>query len=130
MKNIDDRQKFIELRARGFSYDKIVPQVGTSKPTLIKWNEELREPIERAKQLFTDSLLERVMISDSAKLEIYGKKLNEIYTEIGNADLSKLNMRDLLQLKDTLENEVEKQNPKHQQDMPQVIINLSGGSNE
>jgi transposase len=34
---IDQKEQFIELRAKGVSYDEIAKEIGVSKPTLIKW---------------------------------------------------------------------------------------------
>ena len=45
MKNHDNKEKFIELRALGLSFDKISLEIGVSKPTLIKWNRECSKEV-------------------------------------------------------------------------------------
>jgi transposase len=32
--------RFIFLRSQGWSYDRITPELGVSKPTLIKWSRQ------------------------------------------------------------------------------------------
>ena len=44
-KNLRDKQDFIHLRAQGLSFEKISVEIGVSKPTLIKWNQEFSEEI-------------------------------------------------------------------------------------
>ena len=45
MKDTAQKEKFIQLRAKGLSFDKISKEINTSKPTLLKWSEELEGEI-------------------------------------------------------------------------------------
>jgi transposase-like protein len=45
VKDINLKEKFIQLRAKGFSFDKIAKEISTSKPTLLKWSEEFEGEI-------------------------------------------------------------------------------------
>lgn len=38
--NLDQKQTFIELRAKNYSFAKISEQIKVSKPTLIKWAQD------------------------------------------------------------------------------------------
>lgn len=51
MKTDTEKEKFIELRARGLSFSKIAEAIGVSKPILIKWNSELGKEIANQKFL-------------------------------------------------------------------------------
>jgi len=46
MKENEEKQKFIELRAEGLSYDKISKEIAVSKPTLMKWEKEFSQEIK------------------------------------------------------------------------------------
>jgi orotate phosphoribosyltransferase-like protein len=37
-KTLDEKQQFIELRAKGYSFQKISDELKISKPTLIEWS--------------------------------------------------------------------------------------------
>ena len=39
-KTLDERQQFIELRAKGYSFQKISDELNISKPTLIEWSKD------------------------------------------------------------------------------------------
>lgn len=56
---VEKQAKFIELRAKGNSYDNIVKQLGVSKNTLLKWSKELATEIEDAVIFEKDALMER-----------------------------------------------------------------------
>ena len=38
VKTIEDKQRFVELRAKGLSFERIAEELKVSKPTLIKWS--------------------------------------------------------------------------------------------
>ncbi|MBU1677519.1 MAG: hypothetical protein KKD86_01480, partial [Bacteroidetes bacterium] len=46
MKKRELKHDFIDLRAKIYTYDKIVRKLGISKPTAIKWGQEFAEEIE------------------------------------------------------------------------------------
>jgi hypothetical protein len=58
----ETRSQFIDLRARGWSYNKIVRHTGISKNTLLRWGQEYQADIERLKHdyLIPDAALEGV----------------------------------------------------------------------
>ena len=47
MKDSSVKEKFIQLRAKGLSFDKIAKQIKISKPTLLKWSEEFEKEINK-----------------------------------------------------------------------------------
>jgi len=49
--NIEQQARFIELRGKGMSFQKIAEEIGVSKPTLIKWNGELLEQVKEAQYM-------------------------------------------------------------------------------
>ena len=48
MKSIEEKQRFVELRAKGLSFERIAEELKVSKPTLIKWSEELFHEVQEA----------------------------------------------------------------------------------
>ncbi len=57
MKSQNEKMKFVELRAKGLSFDKIAQELQISKPTLIKWSEELKKEITNCKYFEFESIL-------------------------------------------------------------------------
>jgi len=58
MKNVNDKERFIELRAEGLSYADIAVALKISKPTLIAWGKTLQMDIRNARTLRMDELFQ------------------------------------------------------------------------
>jgi transposase-like protein len=43
METIETKRRFIELRAKGYSFDKIAKELGKAKQTLLDWSRDLRD---------------------------------------------------------------------------------------
>jgi hypothetical protein len=112
MISIDQKEKFIELRAKGLSYDKISKQMKVSKPTLIKWNTEFQKEISNVQFLEIQSVLELYKVNSKEKIEILTLKLQEVYKRLKKYEVVHLSLKDLLQLKDYLEKQLESENDK------------------
>ena len=49
MELLETKERFIELRAKGWSFDKIAKEIGKAKQTLIDWSKELQDEIANRK---------------------------------------------------------------------------------
>ena len=88
MRNANDKERFIELRAENRSYADIAVALKVSKPTLIAWGKELQKDILNARTLRMDELFERYAVAKSKRVEVFGKRLEAIMTELDKRDLS------------------------------------------
>lgn len=75
---VEKQAKFIELRAKGNSYDTIVKKLRVSKNTLLKWDKEFKAEISDATEYQKDLLLERYHMTELHLLEMYGEELKTI----------------------------------------------------
>ena len=101
--NIDKRQKFIELRGEGRTFDEIAKLVNVSKPTLIKWSKESKEMIEEV----VKAVEEQFLIEQKIKRTFRGQKLSEeldkAYEALSKTDYKKMNKKELINIIDKLE---------------------------
>lgn len=86
----DKKDKFIELRARGNSYDKISKSLGVSKGTLILWSRELKVEMVNYRNLEADALMEKYKMSKNSQLEVLGEQLAKIREEVSKRDLNNI----------------------------------------
>lgn len=93
------KDKFIELRAAGLSFDTISQKLEISKPTLIKMSRELSDQIEQLRYINLESLAERYKILRAERLESLGRLLEKIDSAVEAADLSQLRADKLFELK-------------------------------
>ena len=110
----DEKNRFIELRARGLSFDKISAELNISKPTLIKWNKEMIKEIDNLKYIEMQSVFDQFKISTKEKLEIFLKKQKEVYSALEKQDIKKLSLKDLLKFKELLEMDIHRETSKIQ----------------
>ena len=98
MESLDIKERFIELRAKGYSFDKIAKELGKAKQTLIDWSKELQDEIANVKALELEALYEKYFLLKESKITNYGTILSKITTELKQRDFSKVNTGQLLEL--------------------------------
>ena len=98
MKNANDKERFIELRAEGRSYADIAAALKVSKPTLIAWGKELQKDILNARTLRMDELFEKYAVAKAKRIEVFGTHLNAILAELGTRNLANIATSSLLTL--------------------------------
>ena len=98
MINLDQKEKFIELRAKGWSFDRIAKELGRAKQTLIDWSKELQEEIANRKALELEALYETYYLQRESRLQMFGVMLTKIKKEVESRDLSDVPTDKLLEL--------------------------------
>jgi len=98
MELLETKEKFIELRAKGWSFDKIAKQLGKAKQTLIDWSKELQEEIANRKALELEVLYETYYLHRESRLQMFGAMLTKIKEEVEKRDLSNVPTDKLLEL--------------------------------
>jgi transposase-like protein len=98
MINLDQKEKFIELRAKGWSFDRIAKELGRAKQTLIDWSKDLQEEIANRKALELEALYETYYLQRENRLQMFGAMLTKIKKEVESRDLSDVPTDKLLEL--------------------------------
>ena len=110
--NIEQQARFIELRGKGMSFQKIAEEMGVSKPTLIKWNGELLEQVKEAQYMELENLVEQYGLYRKERFEVYCKALNSALKEFQEraktGELKKVPTDKLLNIVEQLEKRLEK----------------------
>lgn len=76
------KEEFIEMRAKGYSFDKIAKKLGRSKNTLIVWSKELQGEIANCKAMELEALYEKYYLHKEGRLQIFGILLVKIKEEL------------------------------------------------
>ena len=98
METTELKERFIELRAKGWSFDKIAKEIGKAKQTLIDWSKELQDEIANRKSLELEALYENYYLMRENRLQTFGEMLTKIKTEVESRDLSDVPTDKLLDL--------------------------------
>lgn len=98
METTELKERFIELRAKGWSFDKIAKETGKAKQTLIDWSKELQDKIANRKALELEALYESYYLMRENRLQTFGAMLTKIKEEVERRDLSDVPTDKLLEL--------------------------------
>lgn len=98
METVKTKQRFIELRAKGYSYEKIAKDLGKAKQTLIDWGAELQGEIANLKAMELEELYSKYFLLKENRLQTFGELLNKMKKEITTRDLSEIPTGKLLEL--------------------------------
>ena len=92
------KEKFVELRAEGRSYDEITTEVGVSRQTLQCWSRELKIELENAKAYRLDSIKAKYRMTLVHRVEMYSQTLARLKIELEKRDLSEIATEKLAEL--------------------------------
>jgi len=101
---LKQKENFIDLRSDGLSFDTIAKKLNISKNTLINLQLELEDKIRNALFFKYQTILEKYKLNHKNKIEYHSKLLEKVMKELKHRDLTKLNFKELLLLKENLQN--------------------------
>ena len=98
MELTETKQKFIELRAQGLSFDKIAKELGKSKQTLIDWSRDFMGEIANLKAIQLEEMYETFYLTKENRLQTLGTMLSKIKEEVETRELTDVPTEKLLDL--------------------------------
>ena len=98
MKDTDKQKKFIELRGKNWSFQRISKEIDVSKTTLIKWNKEFTYEIANINQMELEALYEEHKMNREQQLEYLGKLQKKLIKELEKRDLTDVKTDKLLDM--------------------------------
>jgi hypothetical protein len=105
MYDIESKQQFIRLRARGLSIREIAVQLNISKNTITDWNSEFAEKINDAQRKEIDGVLLELGVDKVARLRDLARYYNRMKEELDKEpwpghlrSISIRELRDLMKL--------------------------------
>jgi len=81
-KTTEEKARFIELRGKGLSYDKIAQEIEVSKSTLMKWSLDFETEIEQAQALEFQGIFEQYSIMRKSRVESLSSLLSACLVEL------------------------------------------------
>jgi transposase len=82
----ETKEKFIELRAKGLSYDRIAEQLNISKGIAVAWATRFKARIERLRALELQAIQERVLASYEQDLTYLAEELKRVQQVLRERD--------------------------------------------
>jgi hypothetical protein len=100
-------QRFIELRARGMTYARLMTELNVSKPTLIAWSRKHQFQIQNLKAIELEALGEKWLASVTDRVNALGEKLRQVEAELAQRNLGDLTTPQLYTLAQRLRRQLE-----------------------
>jgi len=83
-------QRFIERRAQGWTYARLMTELNVSKPTLIAWSRKHQFQIQNLKAIELEALREKWLASTTERVNALGEQLRQVEAELAKRDVSGL----------------------------------------
>jgi transcriptional regulator with XRE-family HTH domain len=109
MKDHETVQKFIELRAQGWSFVRIAAELGVAKSTLTEWSRKFRFEIHNRRALVLDDLQDRILGTVQSRVAGLAEKLGKVENELRQRDLKELTTSQLYSLGASLRRQIERE---------------------
>ena len=100
-------QRFIERRAQGWTYARLMTELNVSKPTLICWSRKHQFQIQNLKAIELEALREKWLASTGERVNALGEQLRKIEGELAKRDVSGLTTPQLHTLARNLRRQIE-----------------------
>jgi transcriptional regulator len=109
MTDIEKQQRFVCLRAEGWTFDRLAEDLQTSKPTLIKWSRRFQFDIQNHRAILRERLAEKWLSNLDDRVNALGEKLQKIEAELAKRDVSSLSTGHLFSLADSLRRQIKRE---------------------
>jgi transposase len=104
------RERFIQLRAEGMSYNKIAKELDISRSTLIRWFHDLKYQIHWTRVLALDSLAKQYVMGKEHRIRFLGEQYKRLIEELASRqDYSDIPTPKLLDMVLLLNEKIEKE---------------------
>jgi len=109
MKDQETVQKFIELRAQGWSFVRIAAELGVAKSTLTEWSRKFRFEIHNRRALALDDLQDRVLGTVESRVTALAEKLGRVEQELRQRGLAEVSTSQLYSLAASLRRQIQRE---------------------
>ena len=79
--------RFIELRAQGWSFNRIADEIGVSRCTLIAWSRKHQHRLRNLQAVETEALAEQCKVSARHSMQALAASLRRLEDELAGRDL-------------------------------------------
>lgn len=101
-------QRFIELRAQGWTYARLMAELHVSKPTLIAWSRKHQYQIQNLKAIELEALSDKWLASVTARADALGAQLQQVESELARRNITELTTPQLFVLARQLRRQIER----------------------
>lgn len=100
MNKQEQKERFLELRITGETFEKIASELSVSKQTLINWSKdlEIKDSLDIARSIRYQAILNQYEATKRDKIEFYSLLSQKVKKEISSIDLNNVRPEKLLDI--------------------------------
>jgi hypothetical protein len=106
MHDLDTQKRFVLLRSKGQSYDRIAAELNVSKPTLIAWSRKYQFEIQNLKAIELEALGEKWLASMTDRVNGLGEQPRQVEAELARREVGDLTTPQLYTLARSLRQQI------------------------
>jgi transcriptional regulator len=108
MYDIDTKNQFLELRAKGWSLSRIAERLKVSQRTLVDWNRQEHEQIRTLRAVEWEALQEKILATREQELVRLKKELDRLEAELAKRTVEYVSTENLYRLSALVRAEIRK----------------------
>jgi hypothetical protein len=108
MYDIDTKNQFIELRAKGCSLSRIAERLKVAQRTLVDWNRQEHEQIRTLRAIEMEALQEKILATNEQELTRLKQELDRLDQELAKRTVEFVSTENLYRLSALLRSEIRK----------------------
>jgi hypothetical protein len=101
------KERFIALRAIGWSFARISSELNISKPTLINLSRKLQFEIQNARAVEMEELAQQYLSTREERIKLLGRQLKTVEEELAKRDIATLPTTRLFSLAASLRKQIQ-----------------------
>ena len=109
MNDIETQQRFVFLRAEGWSFARIAQELKVSKPTLINWSRQFQFEIQNQRAINVEALQEKWLSARDVRVNALGEQLRKVEAELAKRDMSTVSTPRLFALAGALRRQIQRE---------------------
>ena len=106
MKDQETQQRFVQLRAQGWSFARIAQELNVAKGTLINWSRKFRFEIQNQRAVELEALQQELVSTREARARVAAEQLKRVEEELAKRDLSQVSTPRLFSLAASLRQQI------------------------
>ena len=108
MHDVDTKNQFLELRAKGWSLARIAERLKVAQRTLVDWNRQEHEQIRTLRAIELEALREKILATHEQELTRLKQELDRLETELARRKVEYVSTENLYRLSALLRGEIRK----------------------
>ena len=109
MHDVQTQQRFVQLRATGWSFARIASELNVSRGTLIHWSRKFQFEIQNQRAILLEHLQEKWLSACDARVASLGEQLQKVETELAKRDISTMATNQLFYLAESLRRQIKRE---------------------